>query len=441
MNEILKKSNSLNVILLFGLLLVPFMSLPVMPSDYRPISIFFLVPFSFLITLKYLIRLKISKDIFYLLLFLVFVSIQSVLLLDNIFLSLRYIAPVFLGIFSYIAIRYFFIKNNIEKVFDKFFVLYILIAVIGFVEILSMKGLLPHSLKDIIGIVFSGKVSSRIQLISSEGSWASKIIIFSIPIYLYYYCKNGYFNKSFYVLLLLFVMIFSLEGFAIVATAFMLYLSYDFFHIFKKLITFRYKLKYYFILVISIVILSILINIILSTNTGYAINRIYKFLDATSLWELLSLDGSTFIRVIYPYIGFEIFVDHPFGVGLGGYAQYFNHYINLIPVDYSKFNEVVGDIATVSADPKSLYAKIFSETGIIGIGLLFLFFKQQIKYLKYNIKINPKFKLYFIYNLAFAFASVIQFGSFAYLPFWFAFALNSAFYTKGNNEKNFINNQ
>ena len=93
----------------------------------------------------------------------------------------------------------------------------------------------------------------------------------------------------------------------------------------------------------------------------------YAFLDAKSFLQVLSLDASTFIRFVYPTIGFLIFWDNPFGVGLGGYAESFNSYIKTIPVNYSHFNEVIGDIKTISADPKNLYSKIASETGIIGI--------------------------------------------------------------------------
>jgi len=425
MNSSSKINNPLHTMLLCGILLIPFMSLPVMPSDYRPISVFFLFPVSVFVYLKYIARSKVKKDILILSLFVLFSVVHS-LILQPFLTSLRAIVPLLLGFFSYIGINYYFQRTKVITVFNKLTKLFVFIAILGIIEILAMKNLIPYSIKLFIGEVFSGKVSSRIQLITMEGSWAAKIIIFSIPIYVYHYCKNGYFYLSFYILFLLFLLIFSLEGFAILGFA----LMFRFFPVLIKLLFFKYRLKYYLYGLISVMIIPLLILLVLNTESGYQISRLYKFVDAQSFSKILSLDGSTFIRIVYPALGFFIFWNNPFGVGLGGYAESFNSHISTISIKYSHFEEVVGDIKTVSADPKNLYSKIFSETGIIGVLLFMSFLFLQLRYLKYNINYLPKYKLFFLANFFLAITCVIQFGSFAYLPFWFAFALNSAVYFK-----------
>ena len=417
------KINPLHTLLLCGILSIPFMSLPVMPSDYRPISVFFFFPVSIFIYYKYLSRLEMKKDILVLSFFVLFSILHSIFL-QPLTTSLRAIVPLVLGFFSYVGMNYYFQRNKVSKIFNKLITLFVFIAILGVIEILSMKNIIPYSIKQFIGEVFSGKVSGRMQLITMEGSWAAKVIIFSIPIYVYHYCQNGYFYMSFYILLILFVLIFSLEGFAILGVA----LLFRFFPVLFKLIAFKYKLKHYLYVSLILVISFFLMQFILRSQSGYHISRLYTFLDSKSFLEVLSLDASTFIRVVYPTIGFLIFWDNPFGVGLGGYAESFNSYIKTIPVNYSHFNEVIGDIKTISADPKNLYSKIASETGIIGIVFFLSFLLLQLKYLRCNIIYLPRYKLFFLTNFLLGITCVIQFGSFGYLPFWFAFAVNSAIY-------------
>ncbi len=425
MNLSRKIYNPLHTLLLCGILLIPFMSLPVMPSDYRPISIFLIVPISIFIYVKYLDSLKLQADILLLSFFVLFAVVHS-LILQPFTTSIRGVLPLFFGFFSYVGINYYFQRTRIITIFNKLTKLFVFIAILGIIEFLAMKNLIPYSIKSFIGEIFSGKVSSRIQLTTMEGSWAAKVIIFSIPIYVYHYCNRGYFYISFYILLVLFLLTFSLEGFAIVGLAFM----FRFLPVLFKMITFRYKLKYYLYLLIFIIATFFIIQYVLSNYSGYVIDRIYKFLNANSLLAILSLDASTFIRVVYPYIGFLILWDNPCGVGLGGYAETFNSYIKNIPVEYSNFQEVIGDIRTISADPKNLYSKIASETGIVGVLFVISFLFLQFRYLSYSIKCLPKYKLFFLTNFLLGLTCVIQFSSFAYLPFWFAFALNSAIYFK-----------
>jgi hypothetical protein len=415
-------------ILLIGFILIPFMSLPVMPSNYRPISIYFFLPIGILLLIKYIKKLLIPKDIFILLIFSIFCTFQSIILVENVVLSFRDLIPLFTGFISYIAMKFYIQQHGIDYLFSKYLYLFYIIAIIGIIEILSIYGVLPYTFKQIIGEIFSTKISSRIQLITMEGSWAAKVIIFTVPIYLYHYINNGHFPVSFFVLMIIFLFIFSLEGILIILSAVLIYVIYRFIPIAAKILLFKYKIKYYIYIATIIIISFFVIQFVLSTQSGYAISRIYKFIDANSFMAILGLDASTFIRVIYPYIGFLIFLDNPMGVGLGGYAESFNFYINTIPIDYLKFNEVVGDIATVSADPKNLYSKILSETGIVG-SLIFLYFiLLQIRFLRSNIKKFPHYKMFFISNFLLGLTCVIQFGSFAYLPFWFAFAVNSGIY-------------
>ncbi len=430
---------NVNSLTLLGILLIPFMSFPIMPTNYRPISVFFLFITGVVYFYTYLLKLKISKDVLILSIFVIFSTIHSFFLVE-LSQSLRALFPLWLGFFSYVAMLQFLKNTNIEKVFRFFLKLYIFIILISIIEILSMKGVLPFELKQLIGTIFSGHVNKRIQLITSEASWAAKIIIFVIPIYFYFYNKYGKIYKSFFILLIIFIFLFSLEGFLIIMCSILLYAIFDFKHIFRKLIYFykKYSLSLRNIKIITslfmlIILFGIVLNVILSTEQNYAISRVYKIIEnfnINSLLFIISLDESTFIRAIYPYIGLLIFFHHPLGIGLGGYPEYFNFYINQLPINFSSFKEVSGDIETVSADPKNLYSKILSETGIIGSFLFLVFLTLHIKYLSFIKRMNPNFRLFFISNFLLGICGVLQFGSLAYLPFWFSLAINGAIFYK-----------
>ena len=93
------------------------MSLPVMPSDYRPVSIFFLVPISIYIYFSRLVNFGLTKDVLVLSLFFLFAIVQS-LILQPFTVSLRAIMPLLFGFFSYVGISYYFQKNIVINTFN-----------------------------------------------------------------------------------------------------------------------------------------------------------------------------------------------------------------------------------------------------------------------------------------------------------------------------------
>ncbi len=108
------------------------------------------------------------------------------------------------------------------------------------------------------------------------------------------------------------------------------------------------------------------------------------------------------------------------------YSQYFKEYIDRVGIDYRNFPEVVNNIRMGNGDPKNLYSKWLAENGLISGWLLILFVGFHLYCLHYASGDGIiTYRNLLIALLAVNFAILFQFGSYAYLPLWFTFAMNA----------------
>jgi hypothetical protein len=410
------------------------MSLPFLPSDYRPVSVI-LFSFTGLILLgSRIIEGKMPLDEVLLLCFLVVCLFQSIALVgivnedyDKVF---RHLIVLALGVLSYVSLKRFFQLYGVDYALKLMGKVYIFIFAVGILEILSIVHVLPWSVKVLIGRLLSGRVVDRVQLITSEASWAAKVILFGIPIYAFLlmrYKKAGYLGGLILTVgLLCFTL--SLEGFVAAGIAVLLFALFKY-----RTIMANPRLWVVLILVVMIGLGSFfyITYRVLPKGGQYYLMRMQTLesLNFTTIKKIPETDGSVFIRVYYPLIGVWMFLEKPYGVGLGGYNVYFKQFLDRTRIDYTGFLEVMGDIQTRTGDPKSLYAKILSENGLYSGWVLLLFCVIHLYYLK-QIQSDGiiLYRNLLLGLLAVNLAILFQFGSYTYLPMWFTLALNTGIY-------------
>ncbi|MFA5865489.1 MAG: hypothetical protein WC975_12490 [Phycisphaerae bacterium] len=341
----------------------------------------------------------------------------------------RHLIVLALGVLSYVSLKKFFQLYGVDYALKLMGKVYIFVFAVGILEILSIAHVLPWSVKALIGRLLSGRVVDRVQLITSEASWAAKVLLLGIPIYTFLlmrYKKAGYLAGLIVAVgLLCFTL--SLEGLVTAGIAILLFALFKY-----RTIMANPRLGAALVLVVigfgSFFYLSYRL---LPKGGQYYLTRIHALesLNVTTIKKIPETDGSVFIRVYYPLVGGWMFLEKPYGVGLGGYSVYFKQFLDRTGIDYTRFGEVMGDIRTRTGDPKSLYAKILSENGLYSGWVLILFCAIHLYYLKQirSDGIIPYRNLIFGL-LAVNLAVLFQFGSYAYLPMWFTLALNTGIY-------------
>jgi hypothetical protein len=427
---ILLETAVVRTILWIGYLLLPFMSLPVLPSDYRPVSVLAFAVTGLLALGTRLRRRKIPADEALLLAFLALSALQAAVLvgvLHHEYLrALRHVAVLALGILSYVSLKAFFRIYGPAYSLRLMSYVYFFILALGAVEVLCILRVLPWDLKVFLGTVLGGRTVGRVQLVTSEASWGAKVLLFGVPILAYQawrYRSRGYL-LAVIVSLALLVFTFSLDGLLAAVVAVIVFALFQY-----KTLLARPKIWLACGLVLAgLGTAFLLADRVLPKRGEYyrARFRILKTGNCEQIRQLPRKDASVFIRLYYPWIGVRMFLAKPYGVGLGGYGLYFKGFLDSLGVNYSRFPEVMGDVRTRSGDPKSLYAKILAENGLFSGWVFVLYIILHGYYLK-----NAAAKEIIPYrNLVLALLAVnlgilFQFGSYAYLPMWFAFALNA----------------
>lgn len=419
--------------LLLGYVLLPFMSLPLLPSVYRPVSVlaFFLTGGA--IFFSRLVRKKMPLDELLLFSFFAACLFQTAVLValarGDYLWACRHLAVLALGIFSYLSLKIFFQWYGPDDALKLMGKVYAVILALGVLEVMCILGLLPWKMKIIVNTLLSGRVVERIQLVTSEASWGAKVLLFGIPVYAFLWRR---FRSARYLagLILaggLFCFTLSLEGFVAAGIAVLFLVIFKYREILAR------PAAWLALILVPLILIVFFYGAYLAFPKGgqYYLARVraLESLNFDRIEQLPETDGSVFIRVYYPLMGAWMFLDRPYGVGLGGYSLYFKEFLDRTGIAYTRFPEVMGNLQTRTGDPKSLYAKILSENGLYSGWILLLFFLFHLYYLK-QIKgdgIIP-YKNLLIALFAVNLAILFQFGSYAFLPMWFTFALNAEVY-------------
>jgi hypothetical protein len=430
-------SNKILIILSFLVLVfIPFDSIPILPSVYRPLSLIpMVVVFPFLIFKKIFRGFETHE--FFLILFIllsIFISyFQSLIRFNNLSGFFDSTITLLIGFGFYIIFDYLF--NEFKKNYKDDYIsqtlkiigyIFLIPLLFGIVEIFTLLNLVDPYFKNTLLSWISGRSTSRIQMFSGEPAWAATQLSFLIPIYLSLSHKSFIFKILMLISFTLLVFTFSINGILILTLSLILFILRKFTS--RKLI---YIIVSVFLFIILIPFVIYLLQTVFPTPI-YFINRIIAILQGQffDFSNFLYRDGSTFIRIGYPIIGFYAFILNPvFGVGIGNFRFVFPSVINQYFSNGLIFPEVQNGIEMLIANPKMLLSRVLSETGLLGFFLLYKFLKPIYNKIILSKNHNTVFFLFLV-----MLNSTLQFDSFAFVFLWLfiAFFNNISVYNHAN---------
>lgn len=354
---------------LVAVFLLPLDSSPFFPlnNQYRPLSFFFLLPAAF----AFLLDRQWSRHDLWVALLLSLAGVHAVALALGLLgrwehLPKALLSLLILGI-SLIATRYCLrhaANLGREKVLASLgrvatWSLYLIFAV-GAVQLAGIAGLLPQSLSEGFTLLFSYRTVNRLQGISGEPSWMVRYLMLFGLLHVFFYRGKGRF-LSLPLLGLFLLLSGSAYGYLTVLLSGALYL-----------IVFRLNRRSLLLLgLISLLSLAGLSQIRHYEGTNYTFRRLSNIArivaEPEALFLILEREGSMFQRIMNPIIGFQSGPKTFFlGTGLDGYRYV---YPDLVRERYAyalAFEQVYEAVTERSyITPKSLYAKIFAELGLL----------------------------------------------------------------------------
>jgi hypothetical protein len=129
------------------------------------------------------------------------------------------------------------------------------------------------------------------------------------------------------------------------------------------------------ILVMVIVVVFVFLEIASQSDPRYQLilDQVYSFnVDELSISEtgfiILARRLAFYERTIYWFGGWNIFADHPFGVGLGNAGFYFVDNMNSLGYESFEIRNLLFQ-TNIIVNTKSLWFRLLAETGIIGFSL------------------------------------------------------------------------
>ena len=347
-----------------------------------------------------------------------------------------------IAVLSFIGFLYLFKRIKMERAIQLLFLLAFLVVLYGSLEFLfKMSGPLAFVFH-LLSSIFSGKISNRIILTTSEPSWAIQLLIFLVPFIFYTYKVKGIRKSHYWYILALIIIVFagclSFTGLAIIFFSVLFY----------SLINFKSSVKYLLLVAFLSSAILMLLNYYLTESSDtlpYYLSRVLKLknvlIDNPSLGfnAILSIDDSILVRLGYPYVAFEMFLDHPFGIGVGQFGNYFEKYLYLLNgVDYST-SEVVKHIAQKNADPRNFYLKVFVENGIF-LGVLFLIFLGRVLYQVKNTS-DKNLRVLFTQLFCISLAIMMQFSTAYFSVYWLTFAFIFIYSSETNERQKEVDGQ
>ena len=415
---------------LIAIFLIPYDALPVLPSLYKPISLFPLVAiFIILIPKIFMIDLHGKKNLFYFYGFYIISVVEGVLIASS-----KHSMSLFFDFFVTLSIALVLIttlyilltesnfENKIEWFAKKIAIAYYFPVIVALLDFLSVYRVLPGGISETIHSIFGGQQHARVNGVTFEASWLSMHLFFSSFSYFYLIKNNIYRIRNLVFLIIeviIFCLLFSMQGYmiAIIFGAF-LWLRWI-----LKDITFKKLIIPISLLSIIIIGLAVIKNI---KTDIYFIARLQNL----SLDYLLHSDASGYIRILNPTMGLLMGVHHPLGIGGGNYAIYYEEYVmKYFPWGVDFFggnNEIVDYINNVSAGAKCLYAELIAENGIFSI-LYFIFLYKCI-----CIKKNEYFGIWTIATCLL----MLQFETVFYIPYIFMIIISLSINEEKINETN-----
>ena len=311
----------LDLFAVFTFSFLPITSLSVIDADYLPVSgLMIFLPGLILVTCY--VR-KMPKDVLTILLALLYFVLITVLHDFRVLPTLEFLrefAPIAVGVGSYCFFRFAINRRNFTALVKTLLIVNAIILFYGLIEIASIIGLLPMEIKRSFSLFLTGSAVSRLQLVFPEASWAGMYLVFVFPFVLFF---QDYLKKTTLVVMgALFLATFSIYAYIVFAfgsVGYCICLYWRTTRIYKWLLGF------------VVVAPAVMVFIPFLAQTfeesglyGYQYTRIANLFSLASIEALVTLDGSFFIRLMYPIYGAIIGADSIFGVGFADYGSVFN---------------------------------------------------------------------------------------------------------------------
>lgn len=424
------------LLFLLALFLLPFEAIKgILPSVYRPISLYPLSIVFIFAVFKEVLEPKYNKMIFRYFVFASYCVVSSYIVtwikFGDFHNTTEFAVTLVMGMIVFVASNYAFklIKGKdsndqyIYYVFKLLGNMYFFAIIIGIIEMLSILNIIPISIKANINKILGAGQLTRVCMGSSEASWLSMHLLMMMPIYIYLYRRTKLVRYMVAFILLCGIFTFNVSGQGI-TTLIITFFIYFFINIFKKN-NLKGAIKNLALIVFGLVGAFVIFKFIVSIlpNTYYTV-RIKNF---TTINGLISSDQSSFIRIIYPYLDFRIFLNNPiFGIGGGNFPKLLGNYLaKFYPWAISAYGEVAVHVSSENASTGSFYVRLLGEFGIVGFMLFWYFASVVIK--KFGKVRNCNQRNLVMFILITTFALLIQFDSFTYVPFWVMLAFFNNF--------------
>ncbi len=401
------------ILFLISICLISFDKLPFLHySSYSPSSIFtFFGAFVLILILGY----KVESYDKWLIIFLCISIIHSIIsgiYYNNIEKSLNHIVTLLVGFSIFITVRYAFKNKEAQSnLYENILIVSMFVPLLlGYLQLLNQLGFHISFINRLTSIFAYKVYEGRIQMGSSEPSWAA-VHLLTIGAILLFRLK-GKLLKSIVVFLMsiLFIMTFSSYGYGV------LLLSLIVFGLINK----KSRLKVFLILIITLLLVFFIVPLILDIfNVNSYFNQRFDFSYIFSQ-EFLKSDASGFIRIIFPIIGLLEFINFPLGYGGGFYYIHFNDYLVKYFSYGLNFEEVKENyLVPGTATARNLFSKILSEEGIVQFIIFIMFLKGLFQ------KATTS---YGKYVLCLAIAFLANFDTYAFVNFWFLLGVVSSGY-------------
>jgi len=335
--------------------------------------------------------------------------------LDRVF---RGILPVVAGLVSFLGFRYYFRFASVEQYFRIVGGALKIVLIYGMFELVALYTGIGGGFRDALAIALSGNAGSRVQLFTSEASWASLYLVFSFPLL----GRLSWFYRTIWALL--FAATFSMYGFATLLIGLLGHRL-----LMGRSMT-KTALQIVAIGTAAVLVLYgvklIVASLASSGDLPYYLTRIIKLNEATTVEASLleSLDGSVFVRIMYPVYAVLVSISYPLGMGAALYPYAFNEAIPWLPMSHVAYSnlEIVGDISTISADPRNFYVNLYVMGGLAGLGYLVFMLNSLRRDLGLIKRFGGKGEKMLVLQLTLMGAACLQFGSFAFILLWIPLA-------------------
>ncbi|WP_345841994.1 hypothetical protein [Shewanella algae] len=310
-----------------------------------------------------------------------------------------------------------------KHVSNVFKLLCIILIPIAILQLFGRLGFVSHSLVENITLIFSYRtVPDRIQLISGESAQSFRYLLLFCVFLIFSHKRTSncliaafflvvtfFSGSSFSILILLIIGLLYFFLFVMVKMSVKVYAGFFIFLLFSY-----FCFQYIFLNYANDYTLKKFELITTLISSPMAVTQI---LEASS-------DGSSFLRIMNPVIGFIIFIDSNFiGVGANAYhVEYINVISKYFPfaLSFDSVKDVQSGVAYITA--KSMLSKVAAEYGLIGLGIVFYMFIKSFFNVRESCRLLPKYSML---NQVFFSTFIVLFlftESYIYFPFYLMFA-------------------